>query len=142
VLALCWHFTPLARLAEPGMIEGALHAFAEGPWSAVIVVATFIVAGLLVFPVMILIAATAATFGPWLGFTYAATGALASALVTYCLGAKLGSESLQFVLGPRLNRLRRMIARQGILAVALIRLVPIAPFSIVNLVAGASGIKL
>ena len=67
VLALCWHFTPLARLAEPGMIEGALHAFAQGPWSALIVLATFIVAGLLVFPVMILIAATAAAFGPWLG---------------------------------------------------------------------------
>ena len=44
------------------------------------------------------------------------------------------------MLGPRLNRIRARVQRSGILAVAAIRLVPIAPFTIVNMVAGASGI--
>jgi uncharacterized membrane protein YdjX (TVP38/TMEM64 family) len=34
------------------------------------------------------------------------------------------------------------MARQGILTVALIRNIPVAPFSLVNLIAGASHIKL
>ena len=43
-------------------------------------------------------------------------------------------------MGPRLHRVRRSIAERGVLAVAAIRLVPIAPFTLVNLVAGASKI--
>lgn len=44
------------------------------------------------------------------------------------------------ILGPRLNRVRQGIAKRGVITVAAIRLVPIAPFTVVNLVAGASGI--
>jgi uncharacterized membrane protein YdjX (TVP38/TMEM64 family) len=89
-----------------------------------------------------LIAGTAAAFGPILGFAYAAAGSLASALLTYFLGAWLGRDTLESVLGPRLNRIRARIERSGTVAVAAVRLVPIAPFTIVNVVAGASGVAL
>jgi phospholipase D1/2 len=88
-----------------------------------------------------LIAATAAAFGPLPGLLYATAGVLASAIITYAVGSRLGKEALRSVLGPRLNRVRRKIARQGILAIATIRLVPLAPFTVVNLVAGASAIR-
>jgi uncharacterized membrane protein YdjX (TVP38/TMEM64 family) len=104
------------------------------------VLAVFIVGGLLVFPVTLLIVATAATFGPWLGFAYAAAGAAASAILTYGVGALIGRQALESVLGPRLNRIRRAITRHGVLAVATVRMVPIAPFTVVNLAAGASRI--
>jgi uncharacterized membrane protein YdjX (TVP38/TMEM64 family) len=142
MLALAWHYTPLAAFAEPDLVRDSLSTFARGAWAPFIVVGVFVVAGLLVFPLIILIVATAAAFGPWLGFAYAAVGALASALVTYAIGAKLGKESLRNLLGPRLNRVREKIAKQGVIAIAAIRLVPLAPFSIVNLVAGASEIRL
>ena len=44
-------------------------------------------------------------------------------------------------MGPRLNRVRRGIVKRGVLAVAAVRLVPVAPFTLVNLVAGASRIR-
>jgi uncharacterized membrane protein YdjX (TVP38/TMEM64 family) len=90
--------------------------------------------------VTVLIAASAAAFGPWLGFSYATVGALASALATYGVGAALGKRTLRDLLGPRLNRVRQRVAKRGIVAVAAIRLVPVAPFTVVNLVAGASSI--
>lgn len=40
-----------------------------------------------------------------------------------------------------MNRLSRRLARRGWLAVALVRVVPIAPYTIVNMVAGASHIS-
>jgi uncharacterized membrane protein YdjX (TVP38/TMEM64 family) len=46
------------------------------------------------------------------------------------------------LLGPRLDRIRRHVVKQGVIAVAAIRLVPVAPFTFVNLVAGASQIRL
>jgi uncharacterized membrane protein YdjX (TVP38/TMEM64 family) len=142
LLALVWQYTPLARFAEPELVRDTLASFAQGSWAPFVVVAVFVVAGLVVFPLTILIVATAATFGPVLGFVYAAAGALASALVTYALGAKLGKESLRNFLGPRLNRVREKIAKRGVIAVAAIRVVPIAPFTVVNLAAGASEIRL
>jgi uncharacterized membrane protein YdjX (TVP38/TMEM64 family) len=97
---------------------------------------------LVAFPVLVLIAVTAATFGPVWGLVYAALGCLASALVTFFIGAQLGKEILRDLLGPRLDRIRRRIVNQGVISVAAIRLVPVAPFTLVNLVAGASQIKL
>jgi phosphatidylserine/phosphatidylglycerophosphate/cardiolipin synthase-like enzyme/uncharacterized membrane protein YdjX (TVP38/TMEM64 family) len=139
-LLLAWRLTPLASLANPHTIRAWFGAIELVPAAPVIVLAVFVVAGLLVFPVTLLIAATAATFGPWLGFVYATIGALASAITTYGVGAMIGRRTLQNVIGPRLNRIRRTIVRQGVLAVAAVRMVPIAPFTVVNLAAGASRI--
>lgn len=140
--ALIWEYSPLATVVNPGVIAAGLNEFARGPWGPFIVVFCFVAGGLVIFPVTVLIAATAATFGPWLGFTYATTGTILSALVTYALGALLGKKTLRDLLGPKLNRIRRKIARRGVIAVAAIRLVPLAPFTVVNLVAGASAIAL
>ena len=141
-LTLVWQYTPLAGVANPERIREALAAFADGPWGPVVTVTAFVAGGLLAFPLTILIVATAAAFGPWAGCAYAAVGAMTSAVVTYGLGAWLGKESLRKVLGPKLNRVRDKIARQGVIAIAAACMVPIAPFTVVNLVAGASEIGL
>jgi uncharacterized membrane protein YdjX (TVP38/TMEM64 family) len=142
LLMLAWQFTPLAALTEPETIRAGLNEVAGMPGAWAIVTCIFIIAGLLAFPVTLLIAATAAAFGPFFGFVYAATGALMSAIVTYAVGAGIGRRMLQDMLGPRLNRIRRGIAKRGVLAIATVRLVPLAPFTVVNLVAGASKIPL
>jgi SNARE associated Golgi protein len=46
------------------------------------------------------------------------------------------------LVGPRLSRIRNSLARRGVLAVATVRMVPLAPFTLVNVVAGASQIRL
>jgi phospholipase D1/2 len=140
-LALAWHTTPLSEIADLDAVRSSLAAFAQNRWAPALVVLTFVAAGFVAFPVTMLIAATAAAFGPLPGLLYATAGVLASAIITYAVGSRLGKEALRSVLGPRLNRVRRKIARQGILAIATIRLVPLAPFTVVNLVAGASAIR-
>jgi uncharacterized membrane protein YdjX (TVP38/TMEM64 family) len=140
-LMLAWRFTPLSMIAHPDSVREWLSTIADAPAAPFIVLAVFVVGGLVVFPVLLLIAATAAAFGPWLGFAYATAGALASAVVTYVIGAGIGRDALEGVLGPRLNRVRRSIVARGVLAMAAVRLVPIAPFTLVNLVAGASRIR-
>jgi phospholipase D1/2 len=123
-------------------LQSQIGGIVDSYWAPLVVVSAFVLGGLVVFPLTIMIAATAASFGPWLGFAYALAGALASALVTYAIGAPVGGESLMQLLGKRLNAIRNRIARQGLIAVVTIRLVPIAPYTLVNLVAGASGIRL
>ncbi|HEX2216636.1 MAG TPA: phospholipase D-like domain-containing protein, partial [Xanthobacteraceae bacterium] len=128
-LPLIWRYTPLATWADPAIARGALAGIVDNAWAPLLVVAIFVAAGLVAFPVTVLIAVTAATFGPALGFTYAAVGALTSALVTYMIGAWLGKDMLRDLMGPRLDRIRRRIVNQGVIAVAAVRLVPVAPFT-------------
>lgn len=140
VLTLAWNFTALADFADPRRIQSLLNLDAGSPVAPVLVVGGFVLAGCVAFPVIILILVTGAVFGPWLGMAYAAAGVAASAAVFYALGAWLGSEQLRRLAGERWPRLSRWLKRRGLLAVVALRVLPMAPFSVVNLAIGASGI--
>ncbi|HTE38960.1 MAG TPA: VTT domain-containing protein, partial [Reyranella sp.] len=115
---------------------------AGSPLAPLMVVVGFVLAGCVAFPVIILILVTAALFGPWLGMAYAAAGVAASAGIFYAVGTWLGSEQLRRLAGRRWPRLSRWLKRRGLLAVVALRVVPMAPFTVVNLAIGASGIGL
>lgn len=140
-LAVAWKYTPLAALTDAATAEAWLTATAESPWGAVAVLAAFIGLGLLVFPVTVLIAATAVVFGPWLGFAYALVGSLASAALGYGGGTLIGHRLLRTAGGSMARRVSRALGRHGILTVITLRLIPIAPFTLINLLAGASHVS-
>lgn len=138
LIVLAWQYSPLS---EPQQLTEAFESIAEQPLAPIIVVAVFVAGGLIAFPITVLILATVAVFGSWSGMLLAAVGAMASAVVTYFAGWQLGQKSLRRFVGPRINRIRRGMAEQGIVTVATIRLVPVAPFTLVNLVAGAMRVR-
>jgi uncharacterized membrane protein YdjX (TVP38/TMEM64 family) len=138
-LALIWQYTSLSDFTEIGLVSSVI---ARSEFAPLLAIAAFVVGGLLVFPVVVLIAATAAALGPWLGFVTAGAGVLLSALVLFGVGRVLGQARLQRLLGRRSLRVQNRIIGKGVVAVAMIRMVPIAPFTIVNVVAGASKLRL
>jgi uncharacterized membrane protein YdjX (TVP38/TMEM64 family) len=141
-LALAWRWTPLREWANlDALVTVARHLDAL-PFTPAAVVGAYVAAGLLVVPVTLLIAVTGLVFGPWEGMLYAAAGTLCSALLTYGAGHWLGHDSVRRLVGPRINRLSQHIAKRGILAMVVLRLLPVAPFTVVNVVAGASHIRL
>ncbi|MET4296954.1 phospholipase D1/2 [Bradyrhizobium sp. LB5.2] len=141
-LAMAWSYTSLSDFADAGHISTFLSAYAQSIWGPPFAIAVFVVGGLVVFPVLVLIAATAAALGPWLGFVTAMTGVLLSAFVLFAIGRALGRERLQRLLGRRAARIQERVVGKGILAVVVIRMIPVAPFSVVNVVAGASTLPL
>jgi phosphatidylserine/phosphatidylglycerophosphate/cardiolipin synthase-like enzyme/uncharacterized membrane protein YdjX (TVP38/TMEM64 family) len=141
-VVLAWHVTELSEIASPEQMADFLSASAGQPWAPALVLLAFLIGGAVALPVNILILATAAVFGPWLGLLYSSVGAASSALVMYWVGARFGQEVLGERLGPRWHRALARIRRRGVLAVFAIRVVPVAPFTVVNLAAGASAIGL
>jgi phospholipase D1/2 len=107
----------------------------------VIVIAVYVVGGVVLFPVTVITAATIMTFGPVMGNLYGLAGWLVSASLGFCVGRYVGQDWLSGLLGKRFERLRFVAKRRGLLAVLGLRVVPAAPFSIVNLFIGASGIR-
>jgi len=141
-LALAWQYTSLRDFADVGFVSSLISHPVRSQFAPLLAIAAFVVGGLVVFPVLVLIAATAAALGPWMGFFSAGAGVLLSALTLFSIGRVLGQARLQRLLGRRAGRVQSRIIGKGVVAVAMIRMVPIAPFSIVNVVAGASKLRL
>ncbi|KVK90830.1 VTT domain-containing protein [Burkholderia cepacia] len=141
-LALAWRFTPLGARLNVASLSHAAAGVAQLPAAPVLLLAGYVVAATFAVPITLLIAATGLVFGAWPGFAYAAIGTMASAVATYGLGRWLGRDAVRRLAGARANRLSEHIGRRGMLAMAVLRLLPIAPFAVVNLVAGASHIGL
>lgn len=141
-LAAAWRWTELGDWLSLGQLRELGEALRQMPASPLLILGAFVAGTLLVVPVTAMIAATVIVFGPWLGMGYATGGALLGAAVTYGLGRAAGRQALRRVAGSRLDRLSQALGRRGVLAVATVRLIPVAPFTVVNLVAGASHIGL
>jgi uncharacterized membrane protein YdjX (TVP38/TMEM64 family) len=62
---------------------------------------------------------------------------MASALTTYSIGWWLGQRRLRHYFGPRVNRIKQSFEGRGIVTVTAIRMIPAAPYTLVNLAAGA-----
>ena len=141
-LAAAWRWTPLGEWLDiPTLVDYAA-GFQDEPAGALIAIGSYLIGGLLVMPVVALIAVTVLAFGPLWGFIYSFIGMTASALLLFGLGHLLGRQTVQRLSGSRLNALSRRLGQRGILAIVTVRILPIAPFSIINLVAGASHIRL
>lgn len=143
VLALggAWKWTPLGNLlTAESVAEMAdwIDGFRAAP---LLVIGAYVVGGLVAVPVTLLIAATAFLFGPWAGFAYSLAGCFLSAMAAYGIGRLMGKRLVGRVAGRRLYRLSRLLRRRGLVAVATVRVVPVAPFTFVNLAAGAFRIR-
>jgi phospholipase D1/2 len=141
-LAMAWRWTPLGDWLDVETVAGWISFLRDHPITPLMVIGGYVVGGLALVPVTVLIAATALAFGPLLGFIYSLLGCLASAAFTYGLGYFLGHDTIRSVAGARLSRLSRRIAQHGLVAILIVRVVPVAPFTVVNMMAGASHIRL
>jgi phospholipase D1/2 len=141
-LAAAWRWTPMRELLSLEAMSDYLTQLRTYSASPLIAVGAFVVGGFIMVPVTLLAVATIVAFGALQGFVYAFVGSVLSAIATYAVGRHLGRDTVRRFAGPRLNRLSRRLAQRGVLAVALIRMLPVAPYTVVNLVAGASHIGL
>jgi phosphatidylserine/phosphatidylglycerophosphate/cardiolipin synthase-like enzyme/uncharacterized membrane protein YdjX (TVP38/TMEM64 family) len=141
-LAAAWRWTPLSEWISSENLAAWTRDIRGSSLSLLAVLGAYVVGGLIMIPVTLLVGVTAMVFSPTWGAFYALCGCLLNALATYLIGSRLGKQTVRKLAGQRLNRLSRQMAKQGILAVAIIRNIPLAPFTIVNMIAGASHIRL
>ena len=141
-LAALWQFTPVADVITPGRVTHWAREFAGNVWAPLIVLAAYTPAAMVMFPRPLITLFAVVAFGPWLGFGYAMSGILISAFVTYVIGMRMDRGTVRRLAGPKLNRIIAVLRRRGIVALTALRLVPLAPFAIVGVVAGAIRVKL
>jgi phospholipase D1/2 len=141
VLAGVWAWTPLRGWVQPERLAEAALGLESSLWGPVLFVLVMALATLAMVPVTALIVAASLLFGPITGAVCGLCGSLLSASVGYGAGRRILHAKIQRVAGRRLQQLSRALGRRGVLSVLAVRVVPVAPFTIVNLVAGSSHVR-
>ncbi len=140
-LAAAWRWTPLKHWLDVESLVAWVRVLRHYPAAPLLFVGAYVMAALVLVPVTLLVVATALAFGALEGFGYALLGSLLAAAAGYGIGALLGRDTVRRLGGSFIGRLSQRLARRGILAVITVRFLPVAPFTVVNLVAGASHIR-
>ncbi|MBC7907276.1 MAG: VTT domain-containing protein, partial [Rhodospirillaceae bacterium] len=140
IAAALWRWAPFSVWAVVWPWVQGLLALRSQSGISLMVIGGFLLAGLLRLPVSLAVLGTAALMGPWPGFLNSLLGVLSSAALLYGFGHVLGRAKVRRLAGWKVNRVHRALARHGILAILLLRLMPVAGFSVINLVAGASAV--
>ena len=127
---------------EPREVLHKLRGIAAHPLAPWIAVPAFVAGSLVVTPVTAMIALCGLLFDPWVAVLTATAGMLASTAVNHWLGARLGNAISARIPDRVTARINEFARTSDMWSLAGLRLIPIAPFTMINLVAGASGVRL
>ena len=128
-----WLSAHVIGLDGNGILNRTFRAVGDSPWSLPIVALCFTAASLIGAPQFLLIAVTVAVFGPVKGFFFSVLSTLVSASVNFMMARYLGAEWLRRRGWTGVESLSQMVSRNGFLAALLVRIIPSAPFIVVNI---------
>lgn len=140
-LAAAWRWGPLGEWINRDTLAALGERVDDSALAPFYVLGGYVLASLVAMPISLLILATAFVFGSLEAFVYALGGSVLGAAATFWIGRALGRGTVRRLAGKRLNALTRLLRRRGVLAVITVRVLPVAPFTIVNLVAGAAQVS-
>lgn len=137
-----WRWTPIGEWINFSTIVAWQNSVRAHPAAIFFVIGFYLAASLVLFPVTVLNVATVFTFGPIWGNAYGLAGWLTSAALGYCIGRAFKHRLLNRLARPRIvDRLLEQAAGHGFLAVLTMRLLPVAPFTLVNIFIGTTAIR-
>ena len=139
-LGIMWHLLQryeVLTLAHLTDLTRTIGQWRTAPWMFAAVIAVYVGSLLIMFPLSILVVVTGLLFGPLWGLGYATLGTLASSVVSYWAGYWLGRDALMRYGGRHLRGLSGYLSRRGVRTMTVINLLPLAPFTLTNMLAGA-----
>ncbi|RZL10528.1 MAG: DedA family protein [Rubrivivax sp.] len=140
---MAWRDPALRPYFEPQAMAAFGRDLLAMPLGPVMVLAGYVVAVLLAVPVGLLITVGALVFGPWPGMAYSLGGMVLGAIAGYGVGRWSGAVLVdRWTSNSRLHAVAQALKRRGLWAVIAIRVLPLAPFIMVNIAAGAFQVRL
>jgi uncharacterized membrane protein YdjX (TVP38/TMEM64 family) len=137
--AIVWLVFHRSFLA-PSALERELGRF--GRLAPILFVLLYAAATVLFVPGSIITLAGGALFGPVWGTLWNLSGATLGATLAFVTARYVSSDWISRLAGERLARLMRGVEEEGWRFVALVRLVPLFPFNLVNYALGLTRIRL
>jgi uncharacterized membrane protein YdjX (TVP38/TMEM64 family) len=132
-LAVAAALLPLHRIPD------AVHRL--GAWAPVVgvIVGALLLAALV--PRTAISIACGALFGAIGGGFVGLAAAMTAAVATFAIGRALGRDAVATRAGSRWSRLDAWLTRRGLLAVTVVRMMPIAPYGLVGYAYGTTSVR-
>lgn len=112
-----------------------------GVWAPVLYILAYTVGTLTLLPSTPLNISGGVLFGPWYGILWTSVGAVVAAAIAFWFSRTVGREAIEQRMAGRWQRMDAEIQRGGLFYMFAIRLVPVMPYGIVNVVAGLTSIR-
>lgn len=139
-VVLLWRYSPLVEYVDPERLGTLFETIGQSAWTGPLLTLAFVAGSFLFFPVTVMIASTSVALPPVPALIWAFAGTLLAASANFAVGRFVSRKTLEGRFGRWIDRVSRRLQRGGIVSVMLVRNLPIAPFTVVNLVAGAARI--
>lgn len=127
---------------EQDDVETFFQTLNRSNWTTPLVFGIFFLAALTGLSLNLLLVSATLVIDPWTAFAAGFLGSILSAIAAFFIGQYAGQPILEKFFEERMRQLSDKIQNRGVLSVALLRLVPVAPFIVINLVAGLSKLRL
>lgn len=141
-LAVAWHRPELRHWLDPQALSALGRELLQTPLGPLAAVAGYVVAVLAGMPIVVLVSVGALIFPPWPGVAWCMLGTIVGAVVTYGIGRYTSADTVDQWTHGRLAPLARHLERRGLVTVITIRVLPLAPFIVMNLSSGALRVNL
>jgi uncharacterized membrane protein YdjX (TVP38/TMEM64 family) len=138
---LLMRYGPVREHLQPERLLADLETLRGFWWSPLALLGLYLVISPLGLPVSPLLISGSVIFGAVWGSLYNYLGLMLGALVSFLLGRLLGRDLVLHLLGDRLKKVEKRIARRGFWPLVQLRLLPL-PFVVLNVGAALSGISL
>lgn len=142
VVAALWRWTELGEWAEPSKLAGWIRDASRSPWAPLLIALLYIGANSVLAPNTLLNGGVILALGTGWGLGYALFGSLCAGTLYFFIGRYFGEERLEKLEIDRLDQIIDHLHNSGLIGLVLLRLLPIAPYTVVNLMLGATGIGL
>jgi uncharacterized membrane protein YdjX (TVP38/TMEM64 family) len=123
---------------------GAIRSWVEGAggagWTAMVLGVGLVLLAPVPRSAVSVLVGLVSGFGP--GLAVALAGALIAAFVAFSLSRALGRSAATRLLGPRLDRVDRLMIDRGFVSLLVGRLLPMVPFVVVSYGAGLTRVRL
>lgn len=129
-------FQPQAMKERLGVVLAAL-----GPWAPVVYILLYWISPFLFLPAIPLSLVGGALFGPVWGAIWGLIGSTGGACSGFIVGRAMGHDFVAKRAHGKILAVKAGIEKEGWRFVAFVRLVPLLPFGIVNLVLGTTEIR-
>ncbi|MGK2879287.1 MAG: TVP38/TMEM64 family protein [Mycobacterium sp.] len=125
----------------PTAIQMRDWATAAGPWLLVAFFTAHVLLTIFPFPRTAFTLSAGLLFGPALGISLVVAASTLSAMVAFLLVRAAGWKLTALVSHPRMAEVETRLRRRGWPAVLSLRLIALVPFSVLNYISGASGVR-
>lgn len=141
-LAALWTWGPLRDYATPARVAEHTRPLASEWWALPVAAVVYAVAALLFTPMTLLMVALVLMFGPWKAFLVAWCGGVVSAALGHVVGRYFWRQTLGRLVRERWQRVAEALRSNAVRSTIILRLIPVSPFTLVNLLAGSLHVPL